>query len=110
MYRATHKRHDDVKNERANTLFKEYADKHIEEFLQSLVSYMRPNEGRYSVSLFAKRVWGSWSNFKDYVNSIPFQNPIINEFKDFLNEYLSTGSEYPIAYKFKHINVENEII
>ena len=108
MYRATHKRHDDVKNEQANNLFKEYADRHIEEFLQSLVSYMRPNEGRYSVSLFAKRVWGSWSNFKDYVNSIPFQNPIIDEFKDFLEEYLSTGSEFPIAYKFKHIHIEKE--
>ena len=108
MYRATHKGRDDVKNERANMLFQKYADKHIEEFLQSLVSYMRPNEGYYSVSPFAKKVWGGWDNFKNYVDSIPLQEPLVYEFKDFLNKYLNTGTENAIPYKFRHITIERE--
>lgn len=110
MYRATHKGNDYEENERANDLFKSYANRHIEEFLQSLVSYIRPNGGYYLVRPFAKEVWGSWGDFREYVNSISFQTPIIDEFKNFFNGYFSTdfSPEIPIAYKFRHITIERE--
>ena len=73
-------------------LFKEYADKHIEEFLQSMVSYIRPNGGYYLVRPFAKEVWGSWGNFREYVDSISPRTPIIDEFEQFLNEFIADGA------------------
>lgn len=110
MYRATHKGHDYEVNERANDLFKSYANRHIEEFLQSLVSRMMSGEDYYYVGPFAKEVWGSWGNFREYVNSISLQTPIIDEFKNFFNGYFSTdfNPEIPIAYKFRHIKIERE--
>lgn len=108
MYRATHKGNDYKVNERANTLFKLYADKHIEEFLQSLVSYIRPNGGYYLVSSFAQRVWGSWGNFREYVDSISPRTPIIDEFEQFLNEFIADGAKNAIPYKFRYITIERE--
>lgn len=108
MYRATHKGNDYKVNERANMLFKEYADKHIEEFLQSMVSYMRPDGEYYSVSPFAQRVWGSWGNFREYVDSISPRTPIIDEFEQFLNEFIADGAKNAIPYKFRYITIERE--
>ena len=110
MYRSTHKGHDYEVNERANDLFKSYANRHIEEFLQSLVSRMMSGEDYYYVGPFAKEVWGSWGNFREYVNSISLQTPIVDEFKNFFNGYFSTDfdPEIPIAYKFRHIKIERE--
>lgn len=110
MYRATHKGNDYKVNERANDLFKSYANRHIEEFLQSLVSRMMSGEDYYYVGSFAKEVWGSWGDFREYVNSISLQTPIVDEFKNFFNGYLSTdfSPEIPIAYKFRHIKIERE--
>ena len=92
-----------VKNERATNLFKSYSDNHIEEFLQSLVAYMRSNEGYYFVNPFACDVWGSWANFKDYVRSISPRTPIVEEFEDFLNQYLDADAKTRIQYKFNYI-------
>ena len=108
MYRATYKGSDYKVNERANKLFKKYADKHIEEFLQSQVSYMRPNGGYYSVSPFAQKVWGSWADFQKYVQSISPRTPIIEEFILFLDKYLKNGADAAIPYKFRHIKIKRE--
>lgn len=108
MYRATYKGRDYKVNERANNLFKSYADRHIEEFLQSLVSYIRPNGGYYLVSSFAQRVWGSWGNFREYVDSISPRTPIIDEFEQFLNEFIADGAKNAIPYKFRYITIERE--
>lgn len=108
MYRATHKENEYKVNERANNLFKLYADKHIEEFLQSLVSYMRPNRGYYSVNSFAAAVWGSWADFQKYVQSISPRTPVIEEFTLFLDKYLKKGADAAVTYKFKYITIERE--
>ena len=106
MGRTIYKGRDYEKNERANALFKEYADRHVEEFLQSLVRYMIPNEGYYSVSFFAKNVWGAWDKFIDYVKSITPRTPVIDEFEEFLEEFVEHGTQNRIPYKFKHIKIE----
>lgn len=108
MYRATHKGNDYKENERANDLFKSYANRHIEEFLQSMVSYMRPNGGYYLVHTFAKEVWGGWDNFREYVDSISPRTPIIDEFEQFLNEFIADGAKNAIPYKFRYITIERE--
>lgn len=108
MGRATHKGRDYEMNERANNLFKSYVGKHIEEFLQSLVSYMRPSRGYYSVSPFAAAVWGSWADFQEYVQSISPRTPVIEEFTLFLDTYLKKGTGAAVTYKFKHITIERE--
>lgn len=59
--------HDYEENERASALIKEYAGRHPEEFLQSLVRYTVPDEGYYSVKPLAEYVWESWDKFIDYV-------------------------------------------
>lgn len=106
MGRAIYKGRDYEKNDRANTLFKEYADRHVEEFLQTMVRYMIPNEGYYSVSFFAKNVWGEWGKFIDYVKSITPRTPVIDEFEEFLEEFVEHGTQNAIPYKFKHIKIE----
>ena len=106
MGRTIYKGRDYEKNERANALFKEYADRHVEEFLQTMVRYMIPNEGYYSVSFFAKNVWGEWGKFIDYVKSITPRTPVIDEFEEFLEEFVEHGTQNAIPYKFKHIKIE----
>ena len=106
MGRTIYKGRDYEKNERANALFKEYADRHVEEFLQTMVRYMIPNEGYYSVSFFAKNVWGEWGKFIDYVKSITPRTPVIDEFEEFLEEFVEHGTNNTIPYKFKHIKIE----
>ena len=108
MYRATHKGNDYEENEQANKLFKKYADKHIEEFVQSQVSYMIPNGGYYLVHPFAKKVWGGWNNFREYVDSISPRTPVIEEFTLFLDKYLKDGTDAAVPYKFKHIKIKRE--
>lgn len=106
MGRTIYKGRDYEKNERANALFKEYADRHVEEFLQTMVRYMIPNEGYYSVSFFAKNVWGEWGKFIDYVKSITPRTPVIDEFEIFLIQFVKSGTQNAIPYKFKHIKIE----
>lgn len=106
MGRTIYKGRDYEKNERANALFKEYADRHVEEFLQTMVRYMIPNEGYYSVNFLAKNVWGSWGKFIDYVKSITPRTPVIDEFEEFLEEFVEHGTNNTIPYKFKHIKIE----
>lgn len=104
MFRSIHKETDYEVNEQAITLFKAYVDKHIEEFLQSMVMiYMSPNEGYYYVNSYASHIWGSWKNFQDYVRSIPFRTPVVDEFELFLNKFIQLGTENAIHYKFKYI-------
>ena len=108
MARATYKDHDYEENKWANDLFKSYADRHIEVFLQSQVGYMRPSEGYYFVSPFAKKVWGEWDNFREYVQSISPRTPVVDEFEQFLNEFIADGAKNAIPYKFRHITIERE--
>lgn len=106
MGRTIYKGRDYEKNERANALFKEYADRHVEEFLQSLVRYTVPDEGYYSVKPLAEYVWESWDKFIDYVKSITPRTPVIDEFEEFLEEFVEHGTQNAIPYKFKHIKIE----
>ncbi len=105
MGRTIYKGRDYEKNERANALFKEYAGRHVEEFLQSLVRYMIPNDGHYSVDFLAKNVWGEWGKFIDYVKSITPRTPVIDEFEIFLIQFVKSGTQNTIPYKFKHIKI-----
>ena len=99
------KERDYEENERVSALIKEYAGRHVEEFLQTMVRYMIPNEGYYSVSFFAKNVWGEWGKFIDYVKSITPRTPVIDEFEEFLEEFVEHGTQNAIPYKFKHIKI-----
>lgn len=98
--------HEYVENERARALIKEYAGRHVEEFLQSMVRYMIPNDGHYSVDFLAKNVWGEWGKFIDYVKSITPRTPVIDEFEIFLIQFVKSGTQNAIPYKFKHIKIE----
>ena len=100
------KERDYEENERVSALIKEYAGRHPEEFLQTMVRYMIPNEGYYSVNFLAKNVWGSWGKFIDYVKSITPRTPVIDEFEEFLEEFVEHGTNNTIPYKFKHIKIE----
>lgn len=109
MGRATHKGRSYEENEQANILFKEYADRHVEEFLQSMVGYIVNNEDYYHVSPFVFNVWGSWMSFQDYVKSISPRTPIIDEFESFLDKFIEHGAENSLHYKFKYIKVKRYI-
>lgn len=100
------KEHEYVENERARALIKEYAGRHVEEFLQSLVRYTVPDEGYYSVNPLAEYVWESWDKFIDYVKSITPRTPFIDEFEIFLIQFVKSGTQNAIPYKFKHIKIE----
>ena len=106
MGRAIYREHEYEGNERARALIKEYAGRHPEEFLQSLVCYTVPDDGRYSVDSLAKNVWGEWGKFIDYVKSITPRTPVIDEFEEFLEEFVEHGTQNAIPYKFKHIKLE----
>ena len=104
--------HEYVENERARVLIKEYAGRHPEEFLQSLVCYTVPDDGRYSVDSLAKNVWrewgrwNRWGKFIDYVKSITPRTPVIDEFEIFLIQFVESGTQNTIPYKFRHIKIE----
>lgn len=96
---------DYEENERVSALIKEYAGRHVEEFLQGMVCNT-PDDGRYSVNFLAKNVWGSWDKFIDYVKSITPRTPVIDEFEIFLIQFVKSGTQNAIPYKFKHIKIE----
>lgn len=93
---------DYEENERVSALIKEYAGRHVEEFLQGMVCNT-PDDGRYSVNFLAKNVWGSWDKFIDYVKSITPRTPVIDEFEKFLEEFVEYGTRNKMFYKFKYI-------
>ncbi len=93
---------DYEENERVSALIKEYAGRHVEEFLQGMVCNT-PDDGRYSVNFLAKNVWGSWDKFIDYVKSITPRTPVIDEFEKFLEEFVEYGTRNRMFYKFKYI-------
>ena len=103
MGRAIYKGRDYEENERARALIKEYAGRHVEKFLLSLVCYTVPDDGNYSVDFLAKYVWGSWDKFIDYVKSITPRTPVIDEFEKFLEEFVEYGTRNKMFYKFKYI-------
>jgi len=91
--------HDYEENERASALIKEYAGRHPEEFLQSLVRYTVPDEGYYSVKPLAEYVWESWDKFIDYVKSITPRTPFIDEFEKSLEKFVEHGTNNTISYE-----------
>lgn len=95
---------DYEENERVSALIKEYAGRHVEEFLQGMVCNT-PDDGRYSVNFLAKNVWGSWDKFIDYVKSITPRTPVIDEFEKFLEEFVELGTRNRMFYKFKYIKI-----
>lgn len=95
---------DYEENERVSALIKEYAGRHVEEFLQGMVCNT-PDDGRYSVNFLAKNVWGSWDKFIDYVKSITPRTPVIDEFEKFLEEFVEYGTRNKMFYKFKYIKI-----
>ena len=98
------KERDYEENERVSALIKEYAGRHPEKFLQGMVCNTS-DDGRYSVNFLAKNVWGSWDKFIDYVKSITPRTPVIDEFEEFLEEFVEHGTQNTIPYKFKHIKI-----
>ena len=99
------KERDYEENERVSALIKEYAGRHPEKFLQGMVCNTS-DDGRYSVKFLAKNVWGSWDKFIDYVKSITPRTPVIDEFEIFLIQFVKSGTQNAIPYKFKHIKIE----
>ena len=99
------KERDYEENERVSALIKEYAGRHPEKFLQGMVCNTS-DDGRYSVNFLAKNVWGSWDKFIDYVKSITPRTPVIDEFEIFLIQFVKSGTQNAIPYKFKHIKIE----
>ena len=99
------KERDYEENERVSALIKEYAGRHPEGFLQGMVCNTS-DDGRYSVNFLAKNVWGSWGKFIDYVKSITPRTPVIDEFEIFLIQFVKSGTQNAIPYKFKHIKIE----
>ena len=95
---------DYEENERVSALIKEYAGRHVEEFLQGMVCNT-PDDGRYSLNFLAKNVWGSWDKFIDYVKSITPRTPVIDEFEKFLEEFVEYGTRNKMFYKFKYIKI-----
>lgn len=104
MDKVMYKNNDYENNVRAKSIFEEYVNKHVEEFLQNMVGY-RSSNGCYFVDLFAFNAWGSHLDFKNYVKSISPRTPVIDEFESFLDKYIEQGLEN-IRYNFKYIKVE----
>ncbi|OKZ23910.1 MAG: hypothetical protein BHV77_06470 [Bacteroides sp. 43_108] len=105
MSRATNNEYDYNENEKAYALFKLYTNRHIEEFMKSMVISMNAPKGYYYVSQLAQEVWGTWGNFQNYIKSIFPRTPIIDEFEKFLNKFINKGAQNATTYNFKHIAV-----
>lgn len=103
MGRAIYK--DDVfeQNEKAVLSFKKYVQQHTEEFLISIIKKDFLYTKDYGLDNFACQIWGSWEEFRKYVESIPNKTPAINEFETFLNKFIEQGAQTTIRYSFKEI-------
>lgn len=106
MDRAIHK--DDVfeQNEKAVLSFKKYVQQHTEEFLISIIKKDFLYTKDYGLDNFACQIWGSWEEFRKYVESIPNKTPAINEFETFLNKFIEQGAQTTIRYSFKEIHIK----
>lgn len=106
MDRAMHK--DDVfeQNEKAVLSFKKYVQQHTEEFLISIIKKDFLYTKDYGLDNFACQIWGSWEEFRKYVESIPNKTPAINEFETFLNKFIEQGAQTTIRYSFKEIHIK----
>lgn len=106
MGRAIYKDDAYEQNEQAILSFKEYAQQHTEEFLISIIKKNSPYTEYYGLDNFACQIWGSWKEFRKYVESIPNKTPAINEFETFLNKFIEQGAQTTIRYSFKEIHIK----
>ncbi|MBR6596496.1 MAG: hypothetical protein IKK68_00860 [Paludibacteraceae bacterium] len=86
-------------------LMKEHAMQHIQEFIISTIIEKQPKE--YTVdSWLSSKLWDTWDDFIKYLNTIKKDNPIINEYLEFVEKRKGKNFEELIDFTFKQIKLE----
>ena len=94
--------------EKSRVLMKSYAENNIEDFVQEIITYFRPNtDSQYAINQNASYIWGNWSNFYDYIMKLNNDSPIISEFKDFLTKFKESEYASYVHFNFKNIILED---
>lgn len=88
-------------------LMREYATNHIEEFVQNIIDYFRPNtNSEYTLSKIVLQLWDSWDLFYEYVDSLPEDSLVMVEFKSFLTKFKDANYSNYVYFNFKNINLQ----
>ena len=88
-----------------NDLMKEHAMQHIQEFIISTIIEKQPKE--YTVdSWLPSKLWDTWDDFIKYLNTIKKDNPIINEYLEFVEKRKEKNFTELIDFTFKQIKLE----
>lgn len=90
-------------------LLKEYAESHFVDFIKYTInSNPQPySENEFIINNLPLILWGTWDQFKSYVEGLKDDNPIIKEYKEFVKKCSEKGFKEHIAFNFEHINLNN---
>lgn len=87
---------------------KEYAMNHIEDFVESTISYFTPNpNNKYRISGCVIQIWGSWDAFYKYVMHQELNTQKFIEYKKFLEEMKNVNFDSSVYFVFKYIHFES---
>ena len=83
-----------------NNLMQDYIKNNILEVIPYIiVSYV---SGKYSIANYLELIWDGWDNFYNSIVTLDNENPVLNEFKEFLEKFKENRYKN-IKYKFKLI-------
>ena len=86
-------------------LMKEYAKRHIQELIIRTIIEEQPL--KYKVNIWLpSQLWDTWDDFIKYLNTIKKDNPIINEYLEFVEKCKGKNFEELIDFTFKQIKLE----
>ncbi|MBR6178778.1 MAG: hypothetical protein IKQ70_13010 [Bacteroidales bacterium] len=86
-------------------LMKEYAKRHIQELIIRTIIEEQPL--KYKVNIWLpSQLWDTWDDFIKYLNTIKKDNPIINEYLEFVEKCKGKNFEELIDFTFTQIKLE----
>lgn len=102
-------------NLEANKLFIEYSKRNINQIIRRFIQIDHTlngnNQRTYTMSKFARDVWGSWQNFEKFLQKLE-RTEMLNEFIDFVKVYIKANEglnensvEKTVEFEFKNIDL-----
>lgn len=97
-------------SEEVKTIMKDFAlAKDLNGFLKSIIYPETHDNENFTISNFAKMIFGTWENFIEYIDTQSEEkNNYLIEFKPFLEVLSKEKFEFHVPFKFKIIPINNE--
>ena len=92
-----------------NKIFKEFASKHIDSFILSLISIEPRKKNSYTLSDFVIKLFDSWQEVIElFDKKLEIEkDEILEEYKNFISKYSKAGKQY-IEFDFQLVDIESK--